>query len=152
MRMADIPTSPTSRRPRTAPVEPPARMPPDHVGVLIAAFFMMIGGWAGLYLLVTNNPPRLGAELWIFFVLLHVAVTGTVLPVVRYFNALFARVEIPPGGVIVRQSVWIALFVVVCAWLQILRVLSLPVAFFLALVFIVLEVFLRVRENSDEDD
>ena len=45
----------------------------------------------------------------------------------------------------------IGLFVVACTWLQIPRILSWPVAFFLALVFIVLEVFLRSRELADEE-
>ncbi len=42
------------------------------------------------------------------------------------------------------------LFVVTCAWLQIPRVLSWPIAFFLALIFVVVEVFLRSREVAHE--
>jgi hypothetical protein len=129
------------------------KTPPDHVGVLIAALFMMIGGWWGLYQLVTGTLPRVGPR-WLFFVLLHIAVTGTLLPVVRYLNVRFTPInaELPPGGVLVRQSVWIGLFVVTCAWLQIPRVLSWPIAFFLALIFIVIEVFLRSRELANEYD
>ena len=56
------------------------------------------------------------------------------------------RIEVPPSGVIVRQSIWIGLFFVMCAWLQIPRALSLPLAFFMALIFIVVEIFLRTRE------
>ncbi|MFQ3567624.1 MAG: hypothetical protein SNJ59_11555 [Aggregatilineales bacterium] len=125
--------------------------PPDHVGVLIAAVIMMVGGWAGLYHLITTELPRVGPR-WIFFVLLHIAVVGTVLPFVRYLNVRFTPVhrELPPGGVIVRQSVWIGLYVVTCAWLQIPRVLTLPIAFFLALAFIIIEVFLRSREIVNE--
>lgn len=130
------------------------QMPADHMGVLLAALAMMLIGWGGLALLINTNPPRIGAELWSFFVLLHIAVTGTVLPFVRYFNVRFTRVAAPapPGGVIVRQSVWIGLFAVICAWLQILRTLSVPVAFFVALVFIVLEAFLRTKEVNEADD
>lgn len=128
-------------------------MPPDHVGALITGTVMMVLGWAGLYWLVTTQPVSLGPEIWLFFVLLHIAVTGTVLPIVRYLNVRLTRVDrpVPPGGVIVRQSVWVGLFVVICAWMQIPRVLSVPVVFFLILVFIVLEGFLRLREiNADE--
>jgi hypothetical protein len=144
-------TNPTSGR--KAPTETTTRrMPADHVGVLLSAAALMIIGWAGLALLITRSPPRIGAELWMFFVLLHLAITGTVLPVVRYLNvSIFAADDPPPGGVIVRQSVWIGLLVVICGWLQILRALSLPVVFFLALMFIVLEVFLRSRELNAED-
>jgi hypothetical protein len=128
------------------------KTPPDHVGILIAALAMMVGGWWGVYQLVMTTLPRVGPR-WMFFVLLHVAITGTVLPFVRYLNVRFTPVmrELPPGGVIVRQSVWIGLFVVTCAWLQIPRVLSWPIAFFLALIFIVIEVFLRTRELANEN-
>lgn len=127
------------------------RIPPDHVGVLIAALVMIVGGWGGIFQLVMTTLPRVG-ERWLFFVLLQIAVTGTVLPFVRYFNVRLTPVdaELPPGGVIVRQSVWIGLFVVTCAWLQIPRVLSLPIAFFVGLAFIVVEVFIRSRELANE--
>jgi hypothetical protein len=130
----------------------PDKIPPDHLGVLIAALVMAVGGWYGLYSIVTTTLPRVGPR-WTFFVVLFIAVCGTVLPFVRYLNVRFTpiNVELPPGGVMVRQSVWIALFVVTCAWLQIPRVLSWPIVFFLALVFIIIEAFLRSRENNQED-
>ncbi len=128
-----------------------SKIPPDHIGVMIAALVMIVAGWGGLYTLITTTLPRVG-QRWLFFVLLHIAVTGTVLPFVRYLNVRFTPVDapLPPGGVLVRQSVWIALFIVTCAWLQIPRVLNAPVAFFVALVFIVIEVFLRSREVAQE--
>jgi hypothetical protein len=129
----------------------PERIPPDHTGVLIAGLIMAAGGWFGLYQLVTTVLPRVGPR-WLFFVLLQIAVTGTVLPFVRYLNVRFTpvTVELPPGGVLVRQSVWIGLFVVTCAWLQIPRVLTPPIAFFLGLVFVIIEAFLRSRELANE--
>ena len=132
--------------------KPPSRMPADHLGALIAALAMMVIGWVGLYLLVTATRPRIGAELWSFFLLLHLAITGTVLPLVRYFNVLLTPADSlpPPGGVIVRQSVWIGLYVVICAWLQLLRALSLPIGLFLPVAFIGVEVFLRLRETDTE--
>jgi len=127
------------------------KMPPDHIGVLIAGVAFMVLGWGGLYYLVANTLPRVG-QRWMFFLLLQVAITGTVLPFVRYLNVRFTPVtsDLPPGGVIVRQSIWIGLFVVLCAWLQIPRVLNLPIAFFLGLVFVVIEAFLRNREIRNE--
>jgi hypothetical protein len=126
-------------------------MPPDHVGVLIAALALSVGGWLGVYYLVTNMLPRVGPR-WAFFMMLFMAITGTVLPFVRYLNVRFTPIydELPPGGVLVRQSIWVGLFVVTCAWLQIPRVLTLPIAFFLALAFIVIEIFLRSREIAHE--
>lgn len=130
---------------------PSTKLPPDYVGVLFAALLMIIVGWYGLYSLVTTQIPRVG-QRWLFFVLLHIAVTGTVMPFVRYLNIRLTPITrpLPSGGVIVRQSVWIGIFVVTCAWLQIPRVLTVPIMFFLALAFGVIEVFLRSREMANE--
>ncbi len=128
----------------------PQRVPPDHIGVLISAAVMTLTGWGGLLWLVTNRPPRLGAELWLFFFLGLIAISGTVLPVVRYINMRLTPLNAEPlaGGIIVRQSVWIGLFCVIIAWMQILRVLSAANIFFLGLVFIIVEAFLRSRERG----
>jgi len=130
---------------------PSTKLPPDYAGVLFAAILMIISGWYGLYTLVTTQIPRVG-QRWLFFVLLHIAVTGTVMPLVRYLNIRLTPMTrpLPSSGVIVRQSVWIGIFVVTCAWLQIPRVLTVPVMFFLALAFSVIEIFLRSREFTNE--
>lgn len=128
------------------------RIPSDHIGMLGASIVMGVLAWIGLFALIQTQPPRLGGPIWLFFVLTCVAVTCTALPFVRYLNVRFTPLtrELPPSGVILRQSVWFGLFVIVCAWLQIVRVLSLPMATLLALGFIGVEVFLRVREVSGE--
>ena len=128
------------------------RIPPDHVGMLAAALIMGVLAWLGLAALIVTQPPRIGGQLWLFFVLLCVAVTCTVLPFVRYLNVRLTPLsrDLPPSGVILRQSVWFGLFVIICAWLQILRVLSVPMGTLLALAFIGVEIFLRVREVSNE--
>lgn len=123
--------------------------PPDHAGIVAAAAIMAAAGWIGLWLLVTTALPT-AFPRWLFFVFLYFAVTGTVLPFVRFLNMRFTRESSPPpsGGVILRQSIWVGLFVVACAWLQIPRVLNPVIAFFLALSLIVIEVFLHVREQE----
>lgn len=128
--------------------------PPDHTGLLISAVLLMLAGWGGLYIVITHMQPRIGGELWLFFACLFMAVTGTAIPFVRYLNVTFTPTdsEVPPSGVIVRQSIWIGLFVLMCAWLQIPRALSLPLAFFMGMVFIVVEVFLRTREIASLRD
>jgi hypothetical protein len=128
---------------------PPPAAASEHRGVLIAAALMMVVGWGGLWALVTTTIPT-AFPRWLFFVLLYLAVTGTVLPFVRFLNVRFTREgSIPPsGGVILRQSIWVGLFVAACAWLQIPRVLNPVLAFFLALSLIVIEIFLRIRETG----
>jgi len=130
---------------------PADKIPPDHIGVMIVGVGFMVIGWLGLFQLITTTLPRVG-QRWIFFLLLQIAVTGTVLPFVRYLNVRFTPIsaELPPGGVIVRQSIWVGLFVVTCTWLQIPRLLNLPMIFLVAIVFIVIEAFLRSREIRSE--
>ncbi|MCZ7546304.1 MAG: hypothetical protein M5R40_23515 [Anaerolineae bacterium] len=48
---------------------------------------------------------------------------------------------------LLRQSMWVALFVTTCAWLQIPRLLNWLIAFLLALSLVAIEVFLRLRER-----
>jgi hypothetical protein len=122
---------------------------PDHAGIMVAAAVMAVIGWIGLWLLITTALPT-AFPRWLFFVFLYLAVTGTALPFVRFLNMRFTREgdPFPSGGVILRQSIWIGLFIVACAWLQIPRVLNPVIAFFLALSLIVVEVFLHVREQD----
>ncbi len=136
---------PRSRRPNTA-----SRLPADHAGVLLAGLAMMGVGGIGIATLISIGQPRIGAELWLYFLCIHLIITGGSLPIVRFINMRFIPLtaEPPSGGVLVRQSVWLGLFAVIVVWLQILRVLSVVILFLLALVFIVLEVFLQLRERN----
>ena len=106
-------------------------------------------GWAGLVWLITNRLPTV-PNRWLFFALLQVALTGTALPFVHYLNERFRRSGAPsvPPNVLVRQDNWVGLFGTACAWLRVPRVLSWPVAFFLALSLVAIETFLRLRERS----
>ncbi|MFZ4813450.1 MAG: hypothetical protein ACOYL5_02860 [Phototrophicaceae bacterium] len=126
-------------------------LPPDHIGVLLMAALLAVGGGLGLYTLVTQTIPRV-AQQWVFFFLLQLTLTGIAIPVIRFLNVRFTPINrpLPPGGVIVRQATWVGLFVATCAWLQIPRVLSGSVAFFLALIFLVIEFFIRLRERAAE--
>ncbi len=119
-------------------------------GTLIASVLLASMGWLGLFYLVQNVVPRAGAR-WLFFVLLYVAVAGSIIPLMKLVNRqLRGRYPEPPDWVSVRQGLWLGLFVVICAWLQIPKVLNAPIAFFLALTLLVIEVFLRLRERSQQ--
>lgn len=121
------------------------RYPP--YGINFAAGFLIIAGWGGLYYLVHNIRPTAGPR-WYFFILLNLAIVGTSLPLIRFLNMRFSRnPQTISNGLIFRQSLWVGLYTTVAAWLQILRVLSPIIAFLLAMVFVTIEAFLRVREN-----
>ncbi len=143
-------SNPESRDRLTAPSQ--RRSPGELRGVLLAAMLMFIAGWGGLAHLVMSARPRIGGELWLFFILLQVAVTGTAIPIIALLSRRLAGQgdAAPLAGLIVRRSVWIGIIVVACAWLMIPRYLSLPIALIVILLFVVVEVFLRNRELAHE--
>ena len=124
----------------------------EQRGVLLAALLMFIGGWGGLAYLVATTKPRIGGEIWLFFILLQIAVTGTAIPFVSWISQRLAPAQGEKllTGVVVRRSVWVGIIVVTCAWLMIPRYLSLPIVFVLVLLFLAVEVFLRNRETAHE--
>lgn len=121
-------------------------------GVLLASLVMFIVGWGGLAYLVFNTRPRIGGEIWLFFILLQIAVTGSAIPVMRLVSQRLARTQerAPLTGVVVRRSVWVGIIAVTCAWLLIPRYLTLPLVLILIVLFVVIEVFLRNRELVNE--
>ncbi len=136
---------------RGLPNEPGWRASGEQRGLLLASLFMIISGWGGLAYLVVSAKPRIGGEIWLFFILLQIAVTGTVIPMVRWLSLRISRSreESPLTGLIVRRSVWIGIIAVTCAWLMIPRYLSLPIVLILILLFLVVEIFLRNRELAN---
>ena len=97
-------------------------------GVLLAALIMFVTGWGGLAYLVVNTRPRIGGEIWLFFILLQIAVTGAAIPIIGMVSQRLARTQddAPMTGVVVRRSVWTGIIAVTCAWLLIPRYLALP--------------------------
>ena len=120
-----------------------------HGPVLVAAALLGGIGWVGLIVLLVTTIPTLFPR-WLFFTLGLTALTGTAVPFVRLLHRRFTPAGDPPapGNVILRQSLWVGLFGATCAWLQIGRVFSVPVALLLAVGLIAIEWFLRARERS----
>jgi hypothetical protein len=85
---------------------------------------------------------------WLFFFLSVLALTGTVLPIVAYLNIRFPSNPPPTAGVVLRQAIWVGIYIPTLAWLQIGRVLSPALALLLALGFVLIEWLLRLREKS----
>ena len=105
------------------------------VGFLFGAAALVGVGW-----LWTNYPPE-GVALLGFFPLAFVAVSGLACVLVSLLTGRFAG----PGhlGDAFRQSVWVGLVVTICIWLIHLEAFSWPVAILLAMVFLLVELFIR---------
>ncbi len=113
-------------------------------GLFATALLLIAIGGAGLILLVATTLPTLGPR-WLFFFLLTIAVTGTALPFVWLLHKRFGAA---PSSVLLRQALWVALFVSLCVWLQFNRSLTLSLSLLLGVGFILLEWFLRLLERS----
>jgi len=104
-------------------------------------------GWIGLAGVIYFSLPTVGPR-WLFFFFSVLAITGTFLPLVAFLNRRFPST--PPAGinVILRQTIWIGIFIPTLAWLQIARVLTIGLAVILAVSIVIIEGLLRLRERS----
>ncbi len=120
---------------------------PGVFSVLPTAFFLAAPGCAGLFWVVTQTFPTLWPR-WLFFFFLVLTTTGGALPFVALLNQRFAGDPSPTYTTLLRQALWVGLFVPTLAWLQIGRVLTVGISLLLALGFAVMEYLLRMNERS----
>ena len=116
----------------------------------LSALVLMIIGWGGLYLLLTQTLPYVWPR-WGFFVLGIMALTGTALPVVYFFHRRFPTKSLAEPNVIVRQALWVGVYAATLAWLQLGRLVSLYVILGLAGGLIAMEYFIRLREKANRN-
>lgn len=112
-----------------------------------AAIILMILGWGGLYAIITLTEPS-GGTRWVFFFASVLALTGTILPLVAFLNRRFPSSPPASTGVIMRQAIWIGIYLPALAWLRIGRVLTSSMALLIAIGLILIEWLLRLRERS----
>lgn len=84
-----------------------------------------------------------------FLAAVIVVVSGLVLPLVYYLNKRLVGAGNPPSFLLVlRQSMWVGVWVAFCIWLQMNRTLGLAVAVLVAAVLATFEVLLQVRTRA----
>ena len=118
--------------------------------VTITAIILAAIGWVGLYELTNLVGPEQPGALYLFFALLFLAVTATLLPAALYLNQRLA-----PGATsrdplrFFRQSAWAGIAVGVSAWLQMHRAFNVGFALVIILIFVALEVLIvRLRAEA----
>jgi hypothetical protein len=115
--------------------------------IMPASVILFSVGWGGLAFLMTFALPFLGPR-WLFFLLAVMGVTGTFLPVTYFLNRRFPSSPPVNGDILARQALWFGIYGALLAWFQMGRMLSVAMAFLLAVVFILLEAALRLWEKS----
>src|SRR5688572_12685870 len=113
----------------------------------LSALILMLIGWSGLYLIVTQTLPYVWPR-WAFFLLALMAITGTVLPIVYFFHRRFPEEAPADAGVIVRQALWFGIYGATLAWLQLGRLVTVYVVLGLAGGLAAIEYVTRLRERS----
>ena len=122
---------------------------PSFRSYLIQALLLAFFGWGGLALMIFyfNLPPLVWAR-WGFFVLGIMGITGVVLPIVYFLHWRFSNATLSEPHVIVRQALWVGVYVSTLAWLQLGHLVSLWVWMGLAGGLIAVENLLRMRERA----
>ncbi len=120
---------------------------PTFTPFLVISLLLSGIGWGGLFSVVWFTLPYLGPR-WLFFFMIMLAFSGVALPVVYFFNYRFGRVPRADATVILRQAIEVGLYFDLLAWLQLGRVLTLPLALIFAAGFILIESLLRMWERS----
>lgn len=113
----------------------------------ISALILMLVGWGGLFALVRYSLPLVGFR-FLFFALIIVALTGTLLPIVYFFHRRFPANPPAESNVIVRQAAWFGVYGATLAWLQLGRLVTVYVILGLAGGLYAIEYFLRLRERA----
>ena len=114
---------------------------------LLSVLALIIVGWGGIVALFYYSPPFVWAR-WGLFVLGIMALTGIALPIVYFLHRRFPSDPPAESNVIVRQALWVGVYVAFLAWLQLGRLVTLYVILGLAGGLIAIEYFIRIREKA----
>jgi len=83
--------------------------------------------------------------IWAFLAGVLIISTGLALPLAFVLNQRFGKSETLHFLVVLRQAMWVGLWVSFCVWLQMNRTLGWGVALLVAAVFAVVKMLLQVR-------
>jgi hypothetical protein len=120
---------------------------PSVRSTLPAALILALTGWGGLAYLLIFTLPTLWPR-WLFFFLTVLAMTGIFLPIAAFLNRRFPTQ--PPAGLetILREAALVGIYAATLVWLQLGRVLNLPLILLLVFGLALIEFLIRLREKS----
>lgn len=122
------------------------RTPPLSAFLPIIIILTAAGG-GGLLIMMSTVDPLLGYRM-LFFFLVVLLFAGLALPLSVLLNLRFP--SSPPVGpnVVVRQALWVGVYVTTLAWLYVGRVFGVGLAVIFFIGFTAIEVFWRLWERS----
>ncbi|MBE9524908.1 MAG: hypothetical protein IMY76_07395 [Chloroflexi bacterium] len=111
------------------------------------AMLLILMGGGGLMLVLSQTLPSLGPR-WLFFFFTVLAVTGIILPIAAFLNRRFPTTPAVSKSTVLREAIFAGIFVPTLAWLQLNRALTGSLLIILVIGFVLLEWFMRLREQS----
>lgn len=119
---------------------------PPFGKLFLISLILGITGFLGLIFLIVFSEPTLGPR-WLFFFFLTICCSGLALPAVYIVQRRLAK-QYVPIAVLLREAILFSIFIDLCVWLQLGRILTNLIILILAAGFILLEVFLRMAEKA----
>jgi hypothetical protein len=117
--------------------------------ILALAVLVALLSWWVIYELTGRVRPDLPGALYLFFFLLFVAFTATLVPITAYLNRRFAPKALSLAPLrFLRHSFFGGVCLTFWAWLQMHRAFNLGFAFIIALIFVAIEFFV-VRTRGE---
>lgn len=123
------------------------RHPSAINGILVTSLLLILIGGVGLFLLFNLTVPTLGPR-WLLFFLLTFVASGVALPFAYFINVRFPSNPPAQEGVLVREALFVGLYIDLIIWLQFGKVLNFAVGVFLLVGFALIEFLLRWRERN----
>jgi hypothetical protein len=118
--------------------------------ITLAAILLAVVGWWGLYELTGTMGPDQPSAQTLFYALLFLAITGTLVPPAAFLNRRFAPQQVKHDSMrFLRHAAWAGLCLTSWAWLQTHRIFNVAFALVIALVFVALEVMISRMRSAE---
>lgn len=114
---------------------------------LPASLLFFLAGGAGLFYTITETVPQIGPR-WLFFFCLVIAVAGLMTMPIFFLHKRFPSTPAVDALPILREALFVGIFVASLVWLQIGRMLSPSLGLILAIAFVLAEFVIRLWERS----
>lgn len=114
---------------------------------LPASLLFFLAGGAGLFYTITETVPQIGPR-WLFFFCLVIAVAGLMTMPIFFLHKRFPSTPAVDALPILREALFVGIFVASLVWLQIGRMFSPSLGLILAIAFVLAEFVIRLWERS----
>ncbi len=114
---------------------------------LPAIVILLFVGGGGLYLTLTRTLPTVGPR-WLLYFCLIILGAGLFMPLSWFLIRRFPSDPLAGPTVVFRQAVWFGVFAALLSWLQIGRVLTLPLGTIMGASLFLIEFLIRLWERS----